>query len=81
VALECQLFQRVPLSTNQLIAIGRIVCAHVADRIVLNADAYPFDTPRLNLIGGMHAAKWHARTNNLLAMERPTWADWSKQKA
>jgi hypothetical protein len=55
---------------NQLIAIGRIVCAHFADRIVLNADAYPFDTPRLNLIGGMHAAKWYARTNNLLAMER-----------
>jgi flavin reductase (DIM6/NTAB) family NADH-FMN oxidoreductase RutF len=80
VAFECQLLQDIPLSTNQFIAIGRIVSAHVADQIVLDAATYQFDTPRLNLIGGMHGAKWYARTNDLFAMERPTWADWSRQK-
>jgi len=48
---------------------------------MLNAHSYSFDTPRLNLIGGLRAAKWYARTNNLFALERPTGADWSKQKA
>ena len=48
---------------------------------MLNAATSQFDTPRLNLIGGMHAARWCARTKDLFAMERPTWADWSKQNA
>lgn len=52
VAFECPLFQAVPLSTKQFIAIGRIVS------VVLNAATSQFDTPRLKLIGGMHTAKW-----------------------
>lgn len=79
VAFECRLYQEVALSPNQFIAIGRIVAAHVSDTFVINADKHAFDTPRLRLIGAMHAAKWYARTTDLFAMERPTWADRTKQ--
>ena len=75
VAFECVLHAEVPLSTNQFIAIGRIVQAHVADEFVLDAPKHLFDTPALRLIGAMHAAKWYSRTSDLFAMDRPTWAD------
>ena len=32
----------------------------------------------MGLIGGMHAAKWYARTGDQFAIERPTWAEWVK---
>ena len=31
-----------------------------------------------DLIGGMHAAKWYARTGDQFAIERPAWAEWVK---
>jgi flavin reductase (DIM6/NTAB) family NADH-FMN oxidoreductase RutF len=81
VAFECVLHADVRLSSNQFIAIGRIVRAHVADEFVLDAPKHLFDTPALQLIGAMHAAKWYSRTSDLFAMDRPTWADWiNRQK-
>jgi flavin reductase (DIM6/NTAB) family NADH-FMN oxidoreductase RutF len=79
VAFECEMFQEVPLSTNQFIAIGRIVVAHVSDRYVIDAGKQQFDTPALKLIGGMHGAKWYARTSDLFAMDRPAWATWPRK--
>jgi flavin reductase (DIM6/NTAB) family NADH-FMN oxidoreductase RutF len=76
VAFECRLHASVPLAANHSIAIGRIVGAHVADEFVVDAEKYAFDTPKLKLIGSMHAAKWYARTSDCFAMERPTWAQW-----
>jgi hypothetical protein len=69
----------VPLSANQFIAIGRIVEAHVAEEFVLDATKHHFDTPALELIGAMHAAKWYSRTSDRFSMDRPTWADWIKR--
>lgn len=80
VAFECVLHADVPLSTNQFIAIGRIVRAHVANEFVLDSAKQVFDTPALRLIGAMHAAKWYCRTSDRFAMDRPTWADWVKHK-
>jgi flavin reductase (DIM6/NTAB) family NADH-FMN oxidoreductase RutF len=79
VAFECRLHASVPLGPSNSIAIGRILEAHVADEFVLDADKQIFDTPKLRLIGSMHAAKWYARTSDRFAMERPTWAEWVKQ--
>ena len=80
VAFECVLHADVPLSANQFIAIGRIVRAHVADEFVVDVVKQVFDTPALRLIGAMHAAKWYSRTSDRFAMDRPTWADWLKQR-
>ncbi len=81
VAFECVLHMQVPLSASQFIAIGRIVRAHVADRFVLDSERLQFDVPGLKLIGAMHAAKWYCHTSDRFAMDRPNWADWTKDKA
>jgi len=76
---KCVLHADVRLSTNQFIAIGRIVQVHVADKFVLERTKPAFDTPALRLIGAMHGAKWYSRTSDRFAMGRPTWADWIKK--
>ncbi len=60
--------------------IGRIVQAHVADEFVLDADRPLIDTSNLKLIGSMHGAKWYTRTSDLLQMERPSWANWVRER-
>lgn len=79
IAFECVLHAEVPLSESQFIVIGRIVEAHVANEFVLDAGKHLFDTPAFKLIGAMHAAKWYSRTSDRFAMDRPTWAGWTKQ--
>lgn len=79
VALECVLHSTVPLSANQIIIIGRIVHAHVKDEMVLDASEPLLDTNAMHLIGGMHGAKWYARTSDQFAMVRPTWEDWLRR--
>lgn len=79
VALECVLHTTVPLSTNQLIVVGRIVHAHVSDEMVLDAREPLLDTNAMRLIGGMHAARWYTRTSDIFAMDRPTWDAWSRE--
>jgi len=80
VSLECRLHSSVPLSPNQVLFIGRIVQAHVADRFVISQREPLFDTPAFRLIGGMHGARWYTRTSDLFEMERPTWANWKAQR-
>lgn len=41
-----------------------------------NAATCAINTLGLKLIGGMHGARWYARTSDLFAMDRPTWAQW-----
>jgi len=74
VSLECRLHSSVQLSANQVLIIGRIIHAHVADTYVISPDGPIFDTPAFRLIGGMHGARWYTRTRELFEMDRPTWA-------
>ncbi|WP_072386654.1 flavin reductase family protein [Hyphomicrobium sp. CS1BSMeth3] len=80
VSLECRIHSSVPLSPNQVLIVGRIVQAHVADRFVISPREPLLDTPAFRLIGGMHGARWYTRTNDLFEMERPTWANWKVQR-
>jgi hypothetical protein len=61
---------------NQLTVFGRVVHATVGDEYVQDAAKGQVDASKLGLIGAMHAAKWYSRTNDLFAMDRPTWASW-----
>lgn len=79
IALECVLHSTVPLSSNQLIILGRVVHAYASDDIVLDAGEPLLNTNAMHLIGGMHGAKWYTRTSDLFAMDRPTWNDWMAQ--
>lgn len=78
VSLECRLVTSLSFKSNQAIILGRVVHAHIADTFVLDADRCLIDTPKLRLIGGMHGARWYARTSDLFAMDRPTWDQWKR---
>lgn len=71
VSFECRLHTPVQLGLHQLIALGEIVQAHVADAFVLDAAQHYIDTPALELIGRMHGRGWYARTSDLFQMARP----------
>ena len=68
ISLECVLHTTVPLSPNQFIAVGRIVQAHARDEFVQDAREPLLDTNAMHLIGGMHGAKWYARTSDVFSM-------------
>ena len=78
IAFECRLLQSLSFGPNQALIVGRIVQAYVADEFVLDAKKALVDTPNLKLFGAMHAARWYARLSDRFAMDRPTWADWTK---
>lgn len=80
VSLECRLHNTVPLCMKQILIVGRIVQAYVADRFVISSGEPIFDTPGFRLIGGMHGAKWYTKTTNLFEMERPIWANREAQR-
>src|SRR5579871_4305956 len=75
VSLECSVHSKMPLSDNQVLVVGNIVQAHVADQYVIDPKEPAFDTPAFRLVGAMHGAKWYAKLSDRFEMERPTWAE------
>ena len=80
VAFECRLHSSLSLAANQLVVFGQVQHVHVPDHLVSDADACVVDTPALQLIGAMHAARFYARTTDLMEMVRPSWADWKRKE-
>ena len=78
VALECRLATSLSFGANQAVIFGEIATAYVADDAVLDAAKGLVDTPKLDLFGAMHAARWYSTTNERFEMVRPTWAQWIK---
>ncbi|MGE3149770.1 MAG: flavin reductase family protein [Pseudorhodoplanes sp.] len=78
VSFECRFERSVSFGPDQLTIFGRILEADVADGLVRDAARGVIDTPELKAIGAMHGARWYARTRDLFAMDRPTWAGWRK---
>ncbi len=79
VAFECRLLTSLSFGPNQALVVGRMMHAHVMDEFVLDAKRGLVDTPALKMIGAMHGARWYAKTSDLFAMDRPTWAGWVKE--
>jgi flavin reductase (DIM6/NTAB) family NADH-FMN oxidoreductase RutF len=71
VAFECEMLSSVVTGPMQTVVIGRVVAAHIADAVVLDAERGYIDTPALGLIGRMHGAGWYARSTDLFQLERP----------
>lgn len=71
VAFECRLHTPIEVAKSQLIVLGEIVHAHVADAFVLDAEKYYIDTPTLNLVGRLHGRGWYTTTSDRFQMERP----------
>lgn len=70
-ALECVTFQVVETGPDQVVVIGRVLAAHIADRFVLDAAKGYIDTPAMDLVARMHGAGWYARTSDLFQLDRP----------
>jgi flavin reductase (DIM6/NTAB) family NADH-FMN oxidoreductase RutF len=71
VAFECRSLTSIVTGPHQVVVIGRILCAHVADEFILDAARGHIDAPSLKLIGRMHGAGWYARSTDLFQLERP----------
>ncbi|MGE3872127.1 MAG: flavin reductase family protein [Parvibaculaceae bacterium] len=70
VALECRTFEIVPLSETSAVVLGRVFAMHLADDCLLDAERHYVDTPKLDLVGRMHAAGWYARTRDLFHLDK-----------
>ena len=79
VAFECRLTTSLSFGANQAVIFGEVAEAFVADDFVLDAARGVTDTPKLDLFGAMHAARWYATTADHFEMERPTWAQWVRE--
>ena len=53
--------------------LARILLAHVAPSCLTDTEPPAIDTPALDLIGGLHGARWYTRTSDRFAMDRPSW--------
>jgi flavin reductase (DIM6/NTAB) family NADH-FMN oxidoreductase RutF len=80
VALECETFSIVDVSTDHAIVLGRVLAMHVRDDAVLDRARCHIDTPKLDLIGRMHGSGWYARTTDLFEMPRIAVNDWVRPR-
>jgi flavin reductase (DIM6/NTAB) family NADH-FMN oxidoreductase RutF len=71
VALECRLWQAVPIGTHHLV-LGEVLAVHIRDDCMLDPARLYVDTPKLGLIGRMHGGGWYARTTDRFDMPRVT---------
>jgi flavin reductase (DIM6/NTAB) family NADH-FMN oxidoreductase RutF len=79
VSFECRLIAAMVVGPLQTVVLGRVVCAHIDDALVLDAQRCHLDTPKLQLIGRMHGSGVYVRTGDRFEMQRPTWAEWQKR--
>lgn len=75
VSLECRVLETVYPGGEggQVIVIGEVLMAHIADQFVLDADRCHLDTLAMGLIGRVHGAGWYVRMTDLFQMDRPVW--------
>ncbi|WP_045834954.1 flavin reductase family protein [Hyphomicrobium sp. 99] len=70
VAFECRLHTPIEIS-NQLIALGEVVQAHVDDAFILDPEKFYVDTLAMDLIGRMHGRGWYMGINGMFEIARP----------
>jgi flavin reductase (DIM6/NTAB) family NADH-FMN oxidoreductase RutF len=76
VAFECRSLSVLTPGPTQTIVIGQVLCAHIDDRFILDANRCHLDTPALRLVGRMHGSGIYVRSSDRFEMPRPTWAEW-----
>nr|WP_245311094.1 hypothetical protein [Bradyrhizobium valentinum] len=72
VAFECRLLRSLSFNSDQAVLFGEVLTANVSDHLVIDAARGVIDTPRLDLFGAMHAARWYWSTG-LLALQSGQW--------
>lgn len=80
VSFECRLLQKVQTGAAQIVVIGEVLVAHIADAFLLDAKRLHIDAPSMELVARMHGAGWYTRSTDLFQLERPTYADWKARQ-
>jgi flavin reductase (DIM6/NTAB) family NADH-FMN oxidoreductase RutF len=75
VSFECKLLQIIPLGDMRSLVLGEVIAMHVNDFAVIDAERCWIDTPKLQLVGRMHASSY-ARTTDLIELPRIQLEDW-----
>lgn len=70
VSFECRLHTPIELS-NQLIALGEVVQAHISDAMMLDIAKLYVDTPKLDLISRLHGRGLYGTAETAFQMPRP----------
>ena len=70
VSFECRLHTPIELS-NQLIALGEVVQAHIADAAMLDPSKLYIDTPQLDLISRLHGRGLYGTAEIAFELPRP----------
>lgn len=73
VGFECRLFQLLEPGGSSIIALARILYAHVRTDAFANLDRLYIDPHKLRLIGRMHGAGGYCRTTDIFTIERKSW--------
>ena len=76
VSFECRVLGSLVTGPKQTIVVGRVLCAHVADRVVIDRERCHIDTPALGLVARMHGSGWYARSTDLFQLARPSYPEW-----
>jgi flavin reductase (DIM6/NTAB) family NADH-FMN oxidoreductase RutF len=80
VSFECEVYQIVELPDQRDMVLGKILMAHIADDAVIDAGRCYIDTPKLDLIGRMHAGGMYTRTRDQFEQPRITVGEWAGSK-
>jgi flavin reductase (DIM6/NTAB) family NADH-FMN oxidoreductase RutF len=75
VAMECTLFQIVPIGGHSLV-LGQVRAMHIADAAVMDPAKCYIDSPALGLVGRMHGAGSYTRTADRIEVKRVSAAEW-----
>jgi flavin reductase (DIM6/NTAB) family NADH-FMN oxidoreductase RutF len=71
VSFECRSLASIVTGPRQVIVVGTVLRAHIADEFLLDAERCHIDTPALKLVSRMHGSGWYARSTDLFQLVRP----------
>ncbi|MBC2650657.1 flavin reductase family protein [Novosphingobium flavum] len=73
VSFECVRREMLEIGPGQVIAVGEIVVAHVADAFVTDPQRLHLDTAAMGLIARMHGADTYLRSTDRFHLARPAF--------
>jgi flavin reductase (DIM6/NTAB) family NADH-FMN oxidoreductase RutF len=73
VAFECRSLSSIEAGPRQVVVVGTVLRAHIADEFLLDAERCHIDTPALKLVSRMHGSGWYARSTDLFQLVRPSY--------
>jgi len=76
VAMECQLFQLIPLPSGQSIVLGQVLGTHIRDDSVTDEKQCYINTAKLDLIGRMDGR--YLNSHDTFELPRISVEQWRK---